>query len=100
MTLKYLISILAVASTLVGCSSGPQNFASGEIEHATDNAKVVKGIYDSSKGDINKVSATDKSKLLEIYKTDDKIKIAFEKMKHPPLGGGGAPPIPPQAQGN
>ena len=100
MTLKYLISILAVASTLVGCSSGPQNFASGEIEHATDNAKVVREIYVSSKGDITKVSPTDKAKLLEILKSEEGIKKSFRLMKNPPIGGGGAPPIPPQAQGN
>ena len=68
MTLKYLISILAVASSFVGCSSAPQSFATTEIEHATDNAKVVRGIYDSCKGDISKVSPSDKAKLLEILK--------------------------------
>ncbi len=99
MKLKHLISLLGVATILVGCSSGPQEFATSDIKQATDNAKVVKGIFDSSKGDINKVSPADKAKLLDILKSEQAIKTSFEKMKNPSLGSGGGAPTPPPAQG-
>lgn len=98
MTLKHPFPILAVASILVGCSTGAQPYATGEIAQATDNAKIVRGIYDSNKGEYDKVSATDKAKLIEIYKSDAGARKAFDLIKHPPGGMGGSS-NPPQALG-
>ncbi len=95
MTCKQAFSILFFAIALVGCSSGPQDVAKADIEHATDNAKVVRGIYDAAGGDYDKVSEGDKKKLAEIYKSDDAARKAFELIKNPPGGmPSGAPAAP------
>lgn len=95
MTCKQAFSILFVAIALVGCGAGTQDVAKADIEHATDNAKVVRSIYDAAGGDYDKVPEGDKKKLAEIYKSDDAARKAFDLIKNPPGGmPSGAPTAP------
>ena len=88
---KLLLSLFAMSCILVGCSAGSQTYDEDAIKHATDNAKVVRGIFDASGGDYDKVPASDKKKLAEIYKDDAGARKAFELIKHPPGSGPSAP---------
>lgn len=93
MTCKQAISVLIIAFALVGCGAGPQPTADAEINKATDNAKVVRAIYDAAGGDFEKVPDGDKKKLIEIYKDEAGAKKAFDLIKNPPGGLPGAPPM-------
>ena len=84
---KILISLFAMSCILAGCSTGPQEIAKADIQQATDNAANTKSLFDSVEGDFDKLSAVDKKKLTERYKSEAVAKKLFETMKHPPLGG-------------
>jgi hypothetical protein len=91
MNFKLIFSALVLVGILSGCGTAPPAIDEETIKHATDNAKVVRGIFDASGGDYDKVPAGDKNKLIGIYKDDAGARKAFELIKHPPGGGPGAP---------
>lgn len=93
MTFRQLISVTAIAAILAGCGAGPQPYADDQIKVATDNAKVIRGIYDANNGNYDSVSEADKKKLVDILKSDKAAREAFDKIKNPP-GGMGGPPTP------
>jgi hypothetical protein len=100
MTFKVMILTFAAALSIGGCSAGPQPLAKEEMQKSFDNAKVVRGIYDANGGNYETLSEGDKKTLIDIYKSDEGVKKAFEAMKNPP-GGMGSSPMPggPQQQG-
>ncbi len=100
MTIKAVVLTILATCSIVGCGTGPQPLAKEEMQKSFDNAKVVKGIFDANGGNYETVSEGDKKTLLEIYKSEDGIKKAFEAMRNPP-GGSGSAPLPggPQQQG-
>lgn len=100
MTIKAVILTILATYSIVGCGAGPQPLAKEEMQKSFDNAKVVKGIFDANGGNYETVSEGDKKTLIEIYRSEDGIKKAFEAMKNPP-GGSGSAPLPggPQQQG-
>jgi hypothetical protein len=91
MTFRQLISVTAIAAILAGCGAGPQAYDDSKIKNATDNAKVIRGIYDANGGNYDSVPEADKKKLIDILKSDKAAREAFDKIKNPPGGMGGAP---------
>lgn len=94
MTLRQLLlSITALLSIvlLAGCGAGPQAIDQASIEKSTDNAKLARSLFDSSKGDWNAVSAEDKKKLSDAYGSEKAAQTVWESMKNPPNGSQPAP---------
>ena len=93
MTFKQTISVIFVAFALVGCSAGPQQIDLQASKQATDSAVHVRAIYDAAGGDYDKVPESDKKFLVERFTSDKKAREAFDKIKNPPGGVPGAPPV-------
>ncbi|MBS1704099.1 MAG: hypothetical protein JST12_20720 [Armatimonadetes bacterium] len=91
MTFKQLFTGISIAFVLAGCSAGPQEVAKADIQKATDNAKVVRSIYDKAQGKFDNVDEADKKKLVEIYKSEEGARKAFDLITNPPGGLPGAP---------
>ena len=93
MTLKQTISVFFVLFALVGCGTGPQAIDMEASKKATDSAVRVRAIYDAASGDYDKVPDSDKKFLVERFSSDKQAREAFEKIKHPPGGMPGGPPV-------
>lgn len=89
MTLKKtILSIFAIVSifALAGCGAGPQAIDEASIQKSTDNAKLARSLFESTKGDWNAVSADDKKKLADAYGSEKAAQTVWETMKNPPMG--------------
>lgn len=89
MTLRQIIlPILAILSisVLAGCGAGPQAIDEASIQKSTDNAKLARSLFESSKGDWNAVSPEDKKKLADAYGSEKAAETVWETMKNPPMG--------------
>ena len=94
MTLRQtILSILAILSisVLAGCGAGPQALDEASIQKSTDNAKLARSLFESSKGDWNALSPEDKKKLSDAYGSEKAAETVWATMKNPPMGSQPAP---------
>lgn len=86
-----LVLVLVAAIALGGCSSGPQPIDQDFVKKSTENAKSLRSVFDAAGGDYTKIPESEKTKLIELYQSEDNLKKVWETMKNPPIGGAPVP---------